>query len=37
MTHEIRMRNAVPRDLQPAGISTFADLCCGIGGFHYAA
>ena len=24
-------------DLQAAGITTFADLFCGIGGFHYAA
>ena len=28
---------ATPEELQPAGITTFADLFCGIGGFHYAA
>ena len=28
---------ATPLDLQDANISTFSDLFCGIGGFHYAA
>lgn len=37
MTLEIRTRNPIPEMLRPAGITTFADLFCGIGGFHYAA
>ena len=28
---------AIPEEFQPAGITTFSDLFCGIGGFHYAA
>ena len=34
---EIRLINKVPTALRDAGIGTFADLFCGIGGFHYAA
>ena len=30
-------RRPMPADLRPAGIRTFSDLFCGIGGFHYAA
>lgn len=33
----LKLRPAIPKTLQDAGISTFADLFCGIGGFHYAA
>ena len=33
----LKLRSAMPKTLQDAGISTFADLFCGIGGFHYAA
>ena len=32
-----KLQSAIPKTLQDAGISTFADLFCGIGGFHYAA
>lgn len=32
-----KLRSAIPKTLQDAEISTFADLFCGIGGFHYAA
>ncbi len=28
---------AIPKDFEESGIKTFADLFCGIGGFHYAA
>ena len=31
------VKPAIPRNLQDSGITTFADLFCGIGGFHYAA
>lgn len=34
---EVRLNNKVPTALRDAGIETFADLFCGIGGFHYAA
>lgn len=30
-------RRQMPAELRPAGITTFSDLFCGIGGFHYAA
>lgn len=33
----LKLRSAIPKTLQDAGVSTFADLFCGIGGFHYAA
>ena len=32
-----RLLRSIPKDLQAADMSTFADLFCGIGGFHYAA
>ena len=32
-----RRHPPIPKDLQAAEISTFVDLFCGIGGFHYAA
>ncbi len=34
---DVRINNKVPTALRDAGIGTFADLFCGIGGFHYAA
>ncbi len=34
---DLHIRSAIPKTLRDAGISTFADLFCGIGGFHYAA
>ena len=34
---DLHIRSAIPKGLQAAGISTFSDLFCGIGGFHYAA
>ena len=34
---EIRTRPQWPLDFTDCGIETFADVCCGIGGFHYAA
>ena len=34
---EVKLRTPIPKNLKPAGITTFADLFCGIGGFHYAA
>jgi len=34
---EIRIGGAVPKALQDSRMATFADLFCGIGGFHYAA
>ena len=34
---ELRIRPTVPTAFQASGIETFADLFCGIGGFHYAA
>ena len=34
---EVRINNKVPKSLRDAGMGTFADLFCGIGGFHYAA
>lgn len=37
MASELRIRNPIPKTLHTAGIETFADLFCGIGGFHYAA
>lgn len=33
----LKIRSNIPTALQDAGIDTFADLFCGIGGFHYAA
>ena len=33
----LHIRSSIPKNLQDAGITTFADLFCGIGGFHYAA
>lgn len=35
--HRLKMRSDIPAALQAADIRTFADLFCGIGGFHYAA
>ena len=32
-----RTPSLMPAGLRPAGIRTFSDLFCGIGGFHYAA
>ena len=34
---DLRIRPSVPMGLQAANLKTFADLFCGIGGFHYAA
>ena len=34
---DLHIRSAIPKTLQAGGISTFSDLFCGIGGFHYAA
>ncbi|MBC6438755.1 MAG: DNA cytosine methyltransferase [Rhodobacteraceae bacterium] len=34
---DIRNRNPTPKELGPTGIAAFADLFCGVGGFHYAA
>ena len=34
---EVRLNSKLPLDLRDAAIGTFADLFCGIGGFHYAA
>jgi len=34
---DLRIRSDIPKALQMSGIATFADLFCGIGGFHYAA
>ena len=37
MSVDLCMKPTIPKMLQDSGIRSFADLFCGIGGFHYAA